>query len=228
MSVLALETATEACSVALAHEGKVHARFEIAPREHARMALAAIEGLLEESGTRREDIEWIAFGRGPGAFTGVRIATSLAHGLAMGLGLRLMPISTLEAVAWTAFSRGEADEVLVALDARMGEVYWCAYGQRDGLPEALCEEMVVAPDQVPPVPAPERFHGLGTGWGPYRDVLEKVLGGAPVVIDAERLPSAQAVLELALARRQSGVEPVEPELAQPVYLRDQVTQAPGA
>ncbi len=232
MSVLAIDTATEACSVALASEGRVWTRFEVAPREHARLCLPMIESVLAESGTHREDIEWIAFGRGPGAFTGVRVATGIAHGLALGLGVGLYPVSTLAALALRGIREEGADTLLCCLDARMGEVYWGVYRrddvhQRDdkGQPRLLGEEQVLAPEAVsaPGVKLATAL-GVGRGWSAYSEDLRRALGDLPGSVQADRLPMAVDLLSIAEAQAASGKSPQSPEEAQPVYLRDRVVK----
>lgn len=226
MSLLAIDTATEACSVALETDQGQFTRFEVAPREHARLCLPMIESVLEESGTVREEIEWIAFGRGPGAFTGVRVATGIAHGLATGLGVGLYPISTLAAMAARAFAEEGVETVLTCLDARMKEVYWAGFQRNaDGLPQPIIPEQVCGPDAVEgPEVGLERSLGVGRGWAAYPEALRKALDQMPGSVEAERFPMAIDMLTLARAQNEAGQGPIPPEQAQPVYLRDQVVQ----
>jgi tRNA threonylcarbamoyladenosine biosynthesis protein TsaB len=128
MRLLALDTSTEACSVALLLDGEVYLRFEMTVRGHAELVLPMVEALLGESGIALEDLDGLAFGRGPGAFTGLRIATGVMQGLAFGANLPVAPVSSLAAVAeQVPAAVGEA--ILVCNDARMGEVYWGVFGR---------------------------------------------------------------------------------------------------
>ncbi|HVH35359.1 MAG TPA: tRNA (adenosine(37)-N6)-threonylcarbamoyltransferase complex dimerization subunit type 1 TsaB, partial [Tahibacter sp.] len=144
MNLLAIETSTEACSVALHHGGTTIARSELAPRRHAELVLPMAEALLAEAGIGRRQLDAIAVGRGPGAFTGVRLAVSMAQGMALGLDLPVIPISSLAALALDAPDNGAA--VLAVIDARMGEVYAASYRRgADDTVQALDEERVCAP-----------------------------------------------------------------------------------
>lgn len=228
MTVLAIDTATEACSAALAHDGRVFSRFEIAPRQHAKLLFPMVEALLDEAGCRRGDIKWIAFGRGPGAFTGVRIAAGIAHGLALGLGCGLMPVSTLAALAYGVRLKEDfSGEVLASLDARMGEVYWAAYRFENGLPRATVAECVCPPAKVAaPEPGKDGEIGVGPGWASYEEALVAALGRRPVRILPDRFPDAAVMLELAREELAGGARLVTAADAQPVYLRDRVATPP--
>ena len=161
MNLLALETSTEACSVALLHGDWLIERFEIAPRRHAELALPWADAVLAEAGLARTALDAIAVGRGPGAFTGVRLGLSLAQGMALALDRPLIGISTLAALALRA-AAGEGEDVLAAIDARMGEVYACSYRMRGGVPIALGEEQLAPPEAVAMDGA--HWHGVGTGF----------------------------------------------------------------
>ena len=128
MKILALDTATEACSAALLIDGEIRERFEIAPRAHARLLLPMLEDLLAEAGLKPAQLDAIAFGRGPGSFTGLRIAASVAQGIAFAADLPVLPVSTLAALAWPALRAARADQVFAAIDARMGEIYCAGFG----------------------------------------------------------------------------------------------------
>lgn len=228
MSILAIDTTTEACSAALYSDGQTFRRFRIAPREHAVLLMPMVESLLEEAGCGRADIEWVAFGRGPGAFTGVRIATGIAHGLALGLGCGLVPVSTLEALAAGVWREADAGATVIScLDARMGEVYWAAYEPGPDGPRCIVPETVAAPTDVADVKAdPRRVIGVGSGWATYKDVLIESLGYRPATIMEDRFPDASVMLQLAMQRVAAGEEPVAAAKAQPVYLRDRVATPP--
>nr|WP_301288347.1 tRNA (adenosine(37)-N6)-threonylcarbamoyltransferase complex dimerization subunit type 1 TsaB [Natronospira proteinivora] len=223
---MAIDTATEACSAALLHDEQVYRRFEMAPRQHARLLLPMLESLLDEADCQRQDIEWIAFGQGPGAFTGVRIAAGIAHGLAQGLGCGLFPVSTLAALAARAQDEATAP-VLACLDARMGEVYWGCYEASGNGPHLLGQERVCAPESVTANGlAVEQCIGIGPGWASYGEALPAALGQAPARVLPEVFPDAADMLAIA-SRRLAAGEPLKTAReAQPVYLRDNVA-VPG-
>lgn len=122
--ILAIDTATEACSVAVWNQGEIHALFELCPREHTQRILPMVQQVLAESGLALNQLDALAFGRGPGSFTGVRIGIGIAQGLALGADLPMLGISTLQTMAQGAWRVCGAERVLAAIDARMGEVYW--------------------------------------------------------------------------------------------------------
>lgn len=218
MNLLALETSTEACSVALVHGDLLIERFEVAPRRHAELALPWTDALLAEAGLARSAVQAVAVGRGPGAFTGVRLGISLAQGMALALGVPAIAVSTLAALAMRA-DADEGERVLAAIDARMGEVYWCAYEIRDGEPFALGDERVGAPDNMQV--EGEGWHGVGTGFAAQDGVLATRLATQLASVDAESLPHAADVARLAIAAHARG-EAVAPERLEPAYLRNNV------
>ncbi len=223
MRILALETATEACSAALYLDGEILERFEMAPRRHAQRILSMLEELLTEAGLALEALDALAFGRGPGAFTSLRIAAGVVQGLALGANLPVVPVSTLAALAWEVFCGSEAEYALAALDARMGEVYWGIY-RRCGCPviaeSIIAPESVVFPDEVKGI-------GIGPGWEVYGEVLRRRLGEERLLeIWPKRLPRASAVARLAAAMFARG-ETVAAEQALPVYLRERVATVAG-
>src|SRR5258705_7456513 len=149
MKILAIDTATEACSAALAVGDTLLARYEEPGRGHAERILSMVDEILAEAGVLLTALDAIAFGRGPGAFTGVRIGAAVAQGLAVGAGLSVVPVSNLAALAERAIAERAADAALVCIDARMSEVYWCSYRAMQGRGlEALGEERVSAPATV--------------------------------------------------------------------------------
>ncbi len=219
MNLLAIETTTEACSVALLHGGQLLARSEVAPRRHTELVLPMAESLLAEAGIDRHALDAIAVGRGPGAFTGVRIGVALAQGMALALDIPVLPISSLAALALEA----EVDDaaILAVIDARMGDVYAAAYRRdAEGGLQVLAQECVIKPDALT-LPAALAWRVVGTGWATYADVLEGHLSGELRGADGERYPQAARVAELAAPAFRAGLG-VAPELALPVYLRDKV------
>lgn len=218
MKLLAFELSTEACSVAVHVDGQVRERFEIAPRRHAELALPWAEELLAEAGIARSQLDAIALGRGPGAFTGVRLAIALAQGVALALDRPLIPVSTLQALAMRA--PADAGQVLAAIDARMGEVYVARYQQVDGLPRLQDAERVCPPQAVV-LPEGVRCAGVGTGFAAAEGAIVAQLGTALSSVDATALPRASDVLALALPMLARG-EAIAPERVEPAYLRDNV------
>ena len=220
MKLLAFETATEACSVALWIDGEVHERFELAPRRHAELSLPWAEQLLADAGIVKSQLDAIAVGRGPGAFTGVRLAIALAQGIALALDRPIVTVSTLAALAM----RAPADDgapVLAAIDARMAEVYVGRYQRCDGGVVELSAEMLIAPDAVSLPEDDSRWHGVGTGFSASDGVLAQRWSSQLVTVDATALPHAADVARLASMAYERG-EAVAPELAEPAYLRNNV------
>ena len=220
MNLLAIETATEACSVALIHGEQLIARSEIAPRRHTELVLPMADALLAEAGIGRHALDAIAVGRGPGAFTGVRLGVSLAQGMALALDIPVITVSSLAALALEAPE--EADSAILAvIDARMGEIYAACYRRDDhGGLIALDEERVCTPDSLD-LPAADAWEVVGSGWATYARVLSQRLTGTLRSADGMRYPQASHVAELA-AREFAAGRTQPPELALPVYLRDKV------
>jgi tRNA threonylcarbamoyladenosine biosynthesis protein TsaB len=217
VNLLALETATEACSAALAVDGDIREVFEVIPRGHSLRILPMVDELMAEAGISIEQVDAIAFGRGPGAFTGLRIAVGVTQGIAFGARLPVVPVSTLAALAQGC----ESDKALVAIDARMDEVYWGAYQRNSTGEMVLCgEECVVPPEEIP-LPEGDGWVGVGTGWGSYNTILIKRCGGQLTGWNGESLPHAADVARLGIAGFNAG-EVTSAEQAIPVYLRDQV------
>jgi len=222
MKLLAFETSTEALSVALSIDGQVRERFELAPRRHAELALPWAEELLAEAGLKRSQIDAIAVGRGPGAFTGVRLGIALAQGIALALDRPVVAVSTLAALAMRADANGgNAPRVLAAIDARMGEVYSAAFDLRNGDAHALSEERVGAPDSVIVPGEDGGWVGVGTGFGALDSALSQRLSSRLVCVDATQLPHAADVARLAAKSFARG-EAVAAERIEPAYLRNNV------
>ena len=221
MRLIAVETATDACSCALVLDGEEEQRFEIAPRRHAELVLAMVSDLLDTAGVVLSSLDAVAFGRGPGSFTGVRIATAVAQGLGFAADLPLVPVSSLGALALAAGRRHRAGAVLAAFDARMGEVYWGAFDTGDAETAVpACGECVCTPAEVP-VPVRGGWFGAGEGWSAHGDALRGRVGARLAGVDGHALPGASEVAALARRAMAEG-RCCAPELARPVYLRDQV------
>lgn len=226
MKLLALDTATDACSAALWYEGRLTSRFAHAPREHSQRILPMLEDLLREAGLSFTELDALAFGRGPGSFTGVRIAAGVVQGLALAGDLPVVAVSSLQALALGCMDEGDCSHVLTAFDARMGEVYWAAW-ERDhrGLPQVLGDERVTPPAMVTVPAVTGRWCGAGSGWSSYEAELVRALGGSPSRVDFKRLPHAREVARLAVPVARDG-RTVEGSQALPRYLRDSVAAKP--
>jgi tRNA threonylcarbamoyladenosine biosynthesis protein TsaB len=226
MKILAVETATEACSAALWLDGEILERYEIAPQAHNRRILPMLDSLLAEAGLSLGSLDGLAFGRGPGSFTGVRIATGVIQGLSLASGLPVAPISTLAALAQEALDETTEAHAYACIDARMSEVYWAVY-ERDGqgLAQLLGTEAVLAPEAVT---APH--HGsavaIGSGWASYGAILaERTHCPSQLTLLPDRFPRASPIARLGTAFLASsgGVDAAH---ALPVYLRDRVAKKP--
>lgn len=224
MKLLALDTSTELCSAALWLDGAVSAREATRERGHSELILPMIEELLGEAALELRQLDAIAFGRGPGAFTGVRLAAGVAQGLAFAVGLPLLPISDLRALAAQALLlQGAPSRALICQDARMDECYWGCFERVADAVYAVTPEAVAAPGVValPPAWSGRRVCGVGSGFAAYRGRLEPVAAQLTAVF-ADFRPRAR---EVALLAAQDGLASAVPaEQAQPVYLRDEVAQ----
>ena len=225
LTLLALDTSTEACSVALLYNGEKTHLNELAQRAHTKRILPMIDKILANSGLHLNQVNALAFGRGPGSFTGVRVGAGIAQGLALGADLPVIPISNLTAMAQAAFELYQAKKVAAAIDARMGEVYFS---------QLICEDVhtnlgavsqwrEITPEQVcPPEQAISQLQNndifyVGTGWAAYPQFTEKNLNGSEI-----ELPNALYMLPLAQTawKQQQTISALEIE---PIYLRNEVT-----
>jgi tRNA threonylcarbamoyladenosine biosynthesis protein TsaB len=214
MKLLAIDTATERCSVALSIDDRSIERATETQRGHADLVLPMVEAVLEESGLTLRELDGLAYGRGPGAFTGVRIAVGVAQGLAYGAQLVTVGVSDLAAVAQQFTSPGA--RILVCMDARMNEVYWARFeATSDGLVVPTSAERVDRPEAVEPG---EATVFAGTGFDAYPQLVG---GRVAVAVHGTARPHARDIARLAAAELRAG-RGQPPEKAQPVYLRDQV------
>ena len=225
MKILALDTATEACSAALYIDGEITERYRLAPREHSRLILPMIDSLMTDAALSPQALDALAFGCGPGSFTGVRIATGIVQGIALAADLPVAPVSTLAALAQQCFDQTRAQTALTAMDARMSEVYWGVYQKNSaGYAELSGLESVGPADRVD---FPERpGFGVGSGWGVYKDPLSQRLKGWVEEIMADYLPKASSIVKLSV-RIVQNQRTVTAEQATPVYLRNNVAKKAG-
>jgi len=214
MRVLAIETSTEHCSVALQQDGAVLSHSELAGQRHSEILLGMIDSLLSEAGCSLHDLNGIALGAGPGSFTGVRIAASAAQGLAFGLNIPVTPVCTLEALA----EASGKDRVACALDARLDEVYFAAYERQGEAWRAVVEPCLSAIGELALLPG-HGWTGVGSGFGVLEGELARHLRLAQT--DASKFPeaSAVAVLGARMLAKDGGMDAAS---AQPIYLRDKV------
>ena len=216
MRILALETSTEYCSVALWQDGTLNERCELVGQKHSEVLMEMLDTLLKDAGIRIKQVDGIAFGKGPGSFTGVRIACGVAQGLALGAGINVVGVCTLQALAQ---SSGH-DKVMAALDARMGELYLAAYEKRDGEWVAVIEPCLCKPGDAPPVIG-EHWFGTGSGFAVDAAALTVRYGKQLFAVDALAMPRAGAVAQIAAGEFARG-NAVDAALALPLYLRDKV------
>ncbi|MEO1889556.1 MAG: tRNA (adenosine(37)-N6)-threonylcarbamoyltransferase complex dimerization subunit type 1 TsaB [Cycloclasticus sp.] len=221
MKILAIETATEACSAALLIDNDVIEQFQVAPREHGNLILSMVDELLLEAGLTLQQLDALAFGRGPGSFTGVRMATGVIQGLAFATKLPVAPVSTLLALAQQV--KGfDGQTVYAALDARMSEVYWCEYVIEKGGLIAVSDEVVIAPADIC-VKQGKNAIGIGHGWATYEAILREQVQAEQLFLQADALPRAKEVAMLAVQMVENK-QTVSAENALPVYLRDNVAK----
>lgn len=224
LRLLALDTSTEACSVALLFDGALRMRFQLTERSHAELVLPMVEALLDEANVRLADLDGLAFGRGPGAFTGLRIACGVVQGLALGADLPVVPVSSLASVA-EQVPAAAGEVVLVCNDARMGEVYWGAYSQGAGGGLSVwCAEAVSPPDRVGEG-GPVALHAAGNALLRH-PVLAARLRAAGLQLHDGLYPRADAVARLGAIELAAG-RGLPAEQALPVYVRDDVAKPAG-
>lgn len=220
MNILALDTATDCCSCAIQVGGELVERTEVAPQKHAQLLLPMIDGLLVDVGVERSQLDAVVFGRGPGSFTGLRIAAAAAQGIAFALDLPVVGISTLAALAQQNYRLNQHSLTLACIDARMSEVYWAAYEVVDDQVALLGEECVSDPVEV--IAPDERGWCLsGSGLAVCRQQPDHALAAVSDAGLSAMLPQARDMLELALPPLRAG-EGVSADQALPVYLRNKV------
>jgi tRNA threonylcarbamoyladenosine biosynthesis protein TsaB len=220
VNLLALDTATEMLSLAVLAGKRTRERTIVAGQRHAELIVGEIDALLVQAGLTVRDLNGIAYGAGPGSFTGLRIACGVAQGIAAARGIPVLGIGTLAAMAASV----DADRVIACLDARMGEVYHAAFEKRAGAQFSEMREVIPPglhrPDAVP-LPPGSGWTGCGAGFAVYRAALETRHRGVLSAIVPDVVPSAAAMLRLAAPRFAAG-EGADPALASPLYVRDRV------
>lgn len=220
-TILALDTATEACSVALLHQGNISFEDELSPRTHTQRILPMIDEVLKTANISIKSVDYLAFGRGPGSFTGVRVGVGVAQGLALGAELKVVPISNLTMMAEQAYQELGAKEVIALIDARMNEVYFSQLvrteqGWTEKVKEQVCSpENAIAQFKLDA----ENITVVGTGWAAYPQFSAQDL---PLVVSEITLPSAKYMLSLAELEISKGNVKSVDEI-EPVYLRNEVT-----
>lgn len=222
MKILAIDTATEACSAALYVDGEMTSEYKLAPREHTQLILPMVDRLLVDSGFAVNQMDALSFARGPGAFTGVRIAAGIVQGLSYSAEIPVVPISTLAAIAAGVYYQHGHKNVLSAIDARMGEVYWGAYHIEEDTYQLIDNELVSNVDSLPDL-GMKNWVGAGTGWSEYFELLKSKYKLHDDLIYSNELPSAETIVKLAVQDFKRGKQ-MSAHQAQPIYLRDNVAK----
>ncbi len=216
MRVLGLDTSTEYCSVALWQDGAVVERCELVGQKHSELLIAMLDALLRDAGVKLAQLDGIAFGMGPGSFTGVRIACGATQGLALGANLPVAGVCTLEALA----AASGKTQVIAALDARMGEIYHAAYQRHGDVWTSVSEPCLCKPEDAPVVHG-AGWYGVGSGFAAHGEKLGVRYAGQLQGVDGAVVPQAAAIAALGAARFAQG-QGVDAALALPLYLRDKV------
>ena len=227
MKLLAMDTSSLACSVAVKIDDTIVERYEEKPREHTRLLLPMIEAVLQESEIALCELDAIVLGNGPGSFIGMRIAASVAQGLAYGSGLNIVPVSSLAAVASEVLAKSDAAEVVVTQDAHMNEVYLGIFARGcDDLPVAAMQERLQAQDRIAELnnDAGGPRIAAGAGWQRYPALLEKNRARLDAVSDRLH-PRARYLLDLGSRSLATGLS-IAPAELMPAYLRQKVAEKP--
>ncbi|NOQ81778.1 MAG: tRNA (adenosine(37)-N6)-threonylcarbamoyltransferase complex dimerization subunit type 1 TsaB [Methylophaga sp.] len=225
MNILALDTCTESCSAALLYQGELFERVEMTQRGHSDLILGMMDELFQQAGTSVSGIDAVAFGRGPGSFTGVRVGVGVAQGIAFARNVPVIPISTLAAVAQGAADQLNIDHIAVAMDARMGEIYCASYHCEEGIVSLLDHERVCPPEEFSPC-SELQWNGVGTGWGEYDSILREQFTANLAQVNVKHYPRASSIVKLAQIEAEAG-RMLPAEQALPVYLRNNVAKKKG-
>lgn len=219
MKILAIDTATEACSVALFDDGICHEIYEVIPRQHTERVIPMVDEILGNANMTLSNLDALAFNCGPGSFTGVRVGTSVTQGLAFSANLPVIPVSSLAALAQLAYREENKQNVLSAIDARMNEMYWACYHLEEGIMKLVTSEQVSPSSKVE---ANGTWHCIGSGWDTFKDELEQTTKVNIISSSEECFPHAQDIAVLAADLYQQN-KMVRAEDAIPTYVRDEVT-----
>lgn len=226
MILLALDTSSDACSVALADDGQVSHRHVVEPRAHTHILIPMIEEVLAKGDVAIADLDAIVLGNGPGSFIGMRIGASVAQGIAYGAGLEIVAVSSLAALAAEVFAAGDASRVLVAQDARMHEVYLQGFERGDGdLPRPLADVVLHSAAEPLPEALAADAVAAGAGWARYPELFE-AHRGALYATAPTALPDARFLVPLGRAALDAGGA-IAPEDLTPAYVRMRVAAPPG-
>lgn len=215
--LLAFDTTTEACSVALAIDDTVHAHFEICPRQHGHRILPLIETQLAKANINIHDLDALAFSHGPGSFTGIRIAISVVQALAVATRCPVVSVSSLAAIAATAREQSDCEYIITAIDARMNEIYFAAYY----LSTAVHQDCVISPNDLPNLPT-QKWYGAGNAWSVYADQLNSTYAEHLAGVNPQIYPNAKSIAQLGLKELQQGNSLSYHDIV-PNYIRNKVT-----
>ncbi len=224
-NILAIDTSTQACSVALFYCGERISRYQLASREHTRLILPMVDEILSEAGIALSQLDALAFTAGPGSFTGIRIGFGVIQGLAFGAGIPVLPVSTLEALAQTSIRKLgiQSDSyVLPILDARMEEVYWALFKYQGSVLTRVSQDSLTSPEDVASSFSGSPLAVVGDGWHYLDEIDVDMIPIRPTTVDLTLLPEAEDILDLALPRVMAG-QACSVDSVSPVYLRDKIT-----
>lgn len=224
MKILAIETATEACSCAINHEGVISEKFVLAPQRHADLILPMVDQLLAENAMTLSMMDAIAFGAGPGAFMGVRIATGVAQGLGYALDIPLIPISTLQSLAQIGYEATKNPTILAGWDAKMAAIYWGIYRvDAQGLMQSIVADRLTFPAEVQ-LPVDQSWLAVGNAWQVYQQELPWSFASHAVEPRTDLHPHAATIARLAAACYVAGGRLLRADEAEPIYLRNEVAK----
>ena len=223
-TILAIETATSACSVALKSGDQVFADQQTGNNIHSQVLLPMVESLLDQAQVNRSELDAVAVGQGPGSFTGLRIGIGVAQGLAYGAGCPMIGVSSLAALAQQALTQNpESDRVLAAIDARMGELYFGAFDRGSNGPKLIGDVLVIAPELLDATLLTKKTALAGNAWSEYQARLSKEFEALPKPSETCVLPDAAALLGLAQAEFAEG-RYIDPRQFEPDYVRNNVAK----
>jgi tRNA threonylcarbamoyladenosine biosynthesis protein TsaB len=226
MKCLAIETSTNFCSVALSIDGRNRVEEALAPRLHGELVLQSVDRLLKQQGLTGQQLDIIACGRGPGAFTGVRMAIGIVQGLAFAWNKKVMPVSSLACLAQQCCDENKSEQyVAVVQDARMGDVYWAVYALKDGAVTEVVKEALSKPEQLN-FPEHSELLCVGSGIGLLNKIMLDGYSGKLTMNDQLCYPSADSVLTLAQSQFDGGAQPIDAMALEPTYLRNNVAKKP--